>query len=101
MNPTDLAKAAASLPDAWSSSALGRVGTACVKVLRMDGRTVPEEVHGADEVLLVLDGRLVLLVGGAEVPVEEGEMYRVPAGVRHAVGPGSRGTLVIVEEAGA
>ncbi|MFD4137811.1 cupin domain-containing protein [Streptomyces sp. NPDC058572] len=51
--------------------------------------------------LLVLDGRLELLVEGIEVAVETGEMYRVPAGARHAVGPGSRGTLVIVEEPGA
>ncbi len=72
-----------------------------MKVLRMDGSPVQEEVHRADEVLLVLDGRLELLVEGIKVAVETGEMYRVPAGARHAVRPGSRGTLVIVEEPGA
>ncbi|MEU0742579.1 cupin domain-containing protein [Streptomyces sp. NPDC006134] len=101
MSSIDLAGTAAALPAAWSSRPLGRVGTACVKVLRMDGSPVREESHGADEVLLVLDGRLELVVEGTEVTVEAGEMYRVPAGARHAVRPGSRGTLVIVEEPGA
>ncbi|CAL9537402.1 cupin domain-containing protein [Streptomyces sp. enrichment culture] len=101
MSPIDVVETAAALPAAWSSRSLGQVGTACVKVLRMDGRPVQEEAHGADEVLLVLEGRLELLVEGAEVAVRAGEMYRVPAGARHAVRPGSRGTLVIVENPGA
>ncbi|MBC9718562.1 cupin domain-containing protein [Streptomyces sp. TRM66268-LWL] len=100
MSSVNLVETAGVLPAAWSSRSVGHVGTACVKVLRMDGSPVPEEVHAAAEVLLVLDGRLELLVEGAEFAVERGEMFRVPAGARHAVGPGSHGTLVIVEEAG-
>ncbi|MCX4960695.1 hypothetical protein [Streptomyces virginiae] len=47
----------------------------------------------------MLDGWMELLVEvSRSVAVETGEMYRVPAGARHAVGPGSHGTLVIVEE---
>ncbi|MFG2292306.1 cupin domain-containing protein [Streptomyces sp. NPDC048603] len=101
MSSINVLDTAAALPAAWSSRSLGTVGTACVKVLRMDGSPVEEEVHGVDEVLLVLDGRLELLVEGLEVAVESGEIYRMPAGTRHAVRPGSRGTLVIVEVPGA
>ncbi|WP_409467225.1 cupin domain-containing protein [Streptomyces sp. HC307] len=101
MSLINVVETAAALPDAWSSRSLGHVGAACVKVLRMDSSPVQEEAHGADEVLLVFDGRLELLVEGTEIAVEAGEMYRVPAGARHAVRPGSRGTLVIVEEPGA
>ncbi|MET9111769.1 cupin domain-containing protein [Streptomyces zhihengii] len=100
MRSIDVVGTASALPDAWSSRSLGDVGTARVKVLRMDGGPVPEEAHGAAEVLLVLDGRLELSVEGAEVAVGAGEMYRVPAGAWHAVRPGSRGTLVIVEVPG-
>ncbi|MYV62032.1 cupin domain-containing protein [Streptomyces sp. SID4931] len=46
---------------------------------------------------MVLDGRLELSVDGDEVTVGPGEMYVVGAGAAHAVRPGSRGTLVIVE----
>ncbi|GKQ40726.1 cupin domain-containing protein [Streptomyces sp. A012304] len=98
MSSINVVETAAALPAAWSSCCLGQVGATCVKVLRMDSGPVQEEAHGADEVLLVLDGRLELLVEGAEVAVETGGMYRVPAGALHAVRPGSHGTLVIVEE---
>lgn len=97
MSVVKVSEAAAALPRAWSSAVLGRVGTASVKVLRMDGLPVEEERHGEPEVLLVLDGRLELSVEGAAVTVGPGEMYVVGAGVAHAVRPGSRGTLVIVE----
>ncbi|MEU9112641.1 cupin domain-containing protein [Streptomyces sp. NPDC048483] len=78
---------------------LGRVGSACVKVLRMNGLPVAEESHDDAEALLVLDGRLELDVDGDRVPVGAGELYLVPAGTRHAVRPGSHGTLLIVERA--
>ncbi|MFE6867186.1 cupin domain-containing protein [Kitasatospora sp. NPDC057692] len=99
MNPVDLFEAASARPEPWSSAVLGRVGTAALKVLRMDGRELPVEVHEEAELLLVLDGRLELLVDGAEVTVGPGGLYRVAAGVRHAVRPGSTGTLVLVEAA--
>ncbi|WNF31339.1 cupin domain-containing protein [Streptomyces sp. C11-1] len=97
MSSVKVAEEAAALPRAWSSAALARVGTASVKVLRMDGLPVEEERHTEPEVLLVLDGRLELTVDGGAVTVGPGEMYVVGAGVAHAVRPGSRGTLVIVE----
>ncbi|WP_327238178.1 cupin domain-containing protein [Streptomyces sp. NBC_01317] len=97
MSTVDLAETAAGLPQAWSSRLLGRVGAACVKVLRMDGSPVEEESHAADEALLVLDGRLELEVAGTEVSVRAGELFMVAAGTAHTVRPGSRGTLVIVE----
>ncbi|MEU8679441.1 cupin domain-containing protein [Streptomyces sp. NPDC048560] len=97
MGVVDLAGTAAGLPEAWSSRRLGMVGAACVKVLRMDDLPVEEESHGAAEALLVLDGRLELEVDGMPVSVRAGELFMVEAGTAHAVRPGSRGTLVIVE----
>ena len=97
MSVVNLTETAAGLPEAWSSIPLGRVGAACVKVLRMDELPVEEESHGAAEALLVLDGELELVVDGTSVPVRAGELYMVAAGTAHTVGPGSRGTLVIVE----
>lgn len=100
MSLIDPGSVAGALPAAWRSRPLGRVGSACVKVLRMDALPVAEESHTSDEVLLVLDGRMELEVGGSPVSVGPGEMYLVPAGTVHAVRPGSRGTLMIVEDAG-
>lgn len=98
MNPVDVLATADTLPNAWSSRLLGRIGAAHVKVLRMSGLPLAEEQHTAAEALLVLDGRLELTVAGEPVSVGPGEIHWVPAGTRHAVRPGSHGTLVILEE---
>ncbi|WFB08817.1 cupin domain-containing protein [Streptomyces sp. LX-29] len=99
MSPIDLRTTAAELPGSWRSTILGEVGGASLKVLRMDAMPVEEESHPTPEALLVLDGRLELDVAGRPVSVGPGELYVVPAGTPHAVRPGSRGTLVIVEHA--
>ncbi|MGA5816697.1 cupin domain-containing protein [Kitasatospora sp. NPDC094028] len=93
----DVNERAAGLPGAWRSVVLGAVGTAVVKVLRMDGRELPEEVHGTAEVLYVTEGALELRLGGVDLTVSVGELCQVPAGVPHAVRAGSRGALLIVE----
>ncbi|MGW3041670.1 cupin domain-containing protein [Kitasatospora sp. NPDC001159] len=97
MSLVDVKECVARLPEAWRSVVLGRVGTAEVKVLRMDGRELEAEAHGTAEVLFVADGRLELELEGEELTVAAGELCRVPAGARHAVRAGSRGTLLIVE----
>ncbi len=97
MSVVTVPETASALPRAWSSTVLARVGTASVRVLRMDALPVEEERHEEAEVLLVLDGCLELSVDGREVRVGPGGMYVVGAGVAHAVRPGSRGTLVIVD----
>lgn len=95
--PTELRALAAALPVAWRSTVLGRVGDAQVKVLRMDATPYPEESHAYTEGLLVIDGRMHLRLQGTTVTVRAGELYLVPAGVVHAVAPGSGGTLVIFD----
>ncbi|MFI5527250.1 cupin domain-containing protein [Kitasatospora sp. NPDC051853] len=97
MNQVDLSATAAQLPAAWASQVLAEVGTAVVKLLRMDGRPLAPEVHPTPEVLLVVEGRLELLTGGADFTLGPGEAYHLAAGVEHAVRPGSHGTLLIVE----
>ncbi|MEU7026746.1 cupin domain-containing protein [Streptomyces sp. SBR177] len=97
MSPVNLFDVASRLPAAWRSQTLGQVGTACVKVLRMDELPVEEEAHRVAEALIVLDGSLELVVDGAPMTAGPGELCLVPAGARHAVRPGSHGTLLIVE----
>ncbi|MEU7169150.1 cupin domain-containing protein [Streptomyces morookaense] len=97
MNTVDIPSTAAELPCAWSSLLLGQVGRTGVKVLRMDGRSLESESHDTTEALLVVDGQLQLLTDGIEIEVRAGEIHIVEAGVEHAVRPGSRGTLVIIE----
>ncbi|HAT1644614.1 TPA: cupin domain-containing protein [Raoultella planticola] len=93
----DLATEARAIPEAWHSHLLGRVGTAHLKVLRMDERSVTEEVHEYDEGLLVIDGRLELSVKGKKISVTTGQLYVAKAGIPHTVETGSFGTLVIID----
>jgi quercetin dioxygenase-like cupin family protein len=88
---------AAQLPKAWSSRVVARFGTANLKLVRMDASAYPDECHDYDEGLLVLDGEMLLQVGGQEIRVLAGDIYVVPAGVVHGVGAGSRGTLLILD----
>lgn len=93
----DLRALAASLPGAWRSSLLARIGGAQIKLLRMDGRAYPDETHDAPEALLVLEGCCRLTVDGRPEPIEAGHLRLVPAGTRHGVDAGSHGLLLIVD----
>ncbi len=97
MSTIPLLQAARSLPEAWRSQILARVGPANVKVERMDARPQPEEIH-ADfaEALIVLEGRLELECGGRATSVQQGELFIVPLNTPHRVLPGSEGALLIV-----
>ena len=93
----DLAQQAAQLEQAWRSKRLARVGDTSLKLARMDAQAHPDETHVRAEGLLVLDGELHLDVAGEAVTVTAGQLYMVPAGVSHAVRPGSLGTLLIID----
>jgi mannose-6-phosphate isomerase-like protein (cupin superfamily) len=93
----DLAQQSAQLEQAWRSKRLARVGDTSLKLARMDAQAHPDETHACAEGLLVLDGELHLDVAGEAVTVTAGQLYMVPAGVSHAVRPGSHGTLLIID----
>jgi quercetin dioxygenase-like cupin family protein len=90
-------KLAASQSESWKSSVLAKVGSANIKVMRMDGCPYPDEPHDYPEGLLVIDGWLNLIIGNDAITVRAGEIFILPVGVAHAVAPGSIGTLVIFD----
>jgi quercetin dioxygenase-like cupin family protein len=92
----DLNAAAAQLP-IWQSAVLAEVAGAKLKVLRMDGSAAPAEAHSYPETLLVIEGQLNLSLDGETISVQAGQLFVVPAGIAHAVAPGSSGTLVIMD----
>ena len=94
----DLVASAGLLEMAWHSHVLGRVGGANFKVVRMDATAYPDECHDFDEALLVLEGHMNLEIQNSVVAVRAGEVFIVPAGISHAVAPGSVGTLVIIDQ---
>lgn len=93
----DFVAIAAQLPDSWTSTRLGQVGPARIKVLRMDEQAYEEETHDYNEGLLVISGYLHLRIGDQAIKVDAGQMYLVEAGTAHGVLIGSQGTLVIID----
>lgn len=97
MQRTDLLSLAATLPQAWRSTAAASLHGLAIKVLRMDDAAYPEEVHDYDEALSVLEGCMKLQWAHRTESFHSGELCLVPAGQPHAVAPGSHGTLMIRE----
>jgi len=97
MSMIDLVKASQSLPKAWSSTLLGLVGSASIKLLRMDAAAYVEETHDYNEALIVIEGILELEVGAQLQKMRAGQMYIVQARTPHLVRQGSSGTLMIVD----
>ncbi|PYC16997.1 cupin domain-containing protein [Pseudomonas mosselii] len=93
----DLESISRTLPQAWKSTVLGKVGRSNINVLRMDQMSAAAEVHDYTEGLLVISGLLRLAVQGDTIDVAAGQIYMAQAGITHAVLPGSHGTLVIID----
>jgi quercetin dioxygenase-like cupin family protein len=97
MSKTNLLQTASQLPDSWRSVVIDQAAGANVKVLRMDDRAYPNETHDFAEALLVVEGQMNLQIRDDVISVRTGEVFIVPAGIPHAVAPGSHGTLVIID----
>jgi quercetin dioxygenase-like cupin family protein len=97
MSKINLTEIAEQLPVAWRSKIVGQAGGAQLKVLQMNADAYPIETHDFDEALLVIAGIMNLQLGNNFASVNAGELLIVPAGVPHAVAPGSHGTLVIID----
>ena len=83
LDTVSLEAACAALTDLWSPKVVARVGDQYVKVARLRGEFVWHAHEGEDELFLVLKGRLRIQLEDGEVSLGPGELFVVPAGVRH------------------
>jgi mannose-6-phosphate isomerase-like protein (cupin superfamily) len=83
MNVVGLEAACAALTDLWSPRVVARVGDQYVKVAKVQGEFVWHAHEGQDELFLVLKGRLRIQLEDREVALGPGDLFVVPAGVRH------------------
>lgn len=71
---------------AISSRILAKNGGGSLTLFAFDaGQGLAEHTAPFDAVVLVLDGRLALTIGGVEVTATKGTVVRMPANVPHAV----------------
>jgi mannose-6-phosphate isomerase-like protein (cupin superfamily) len=79
----NLEAAAGDLAEQWSPKVVARVGDQYVKVARVQGEFVWHAHEGEDELFLILRGRLRIQFEDGDVELGPGDVYVVPAGVRH------------------
>ncbi|MGE4527135.1 MAG: cupin domain-containing protein [Rhodospirillaceae bacterium] len=84
-----------------ASRVLARTGGGNLTLFAFDaGQGLSEHTAPFDALVMVLEGRLNLTIGGAPVAAEPGSLVRMPAGVPHAVDApeASRMLLVMLRE---
>ena len=96
MSTRNLIAAAHELP-CWRSAIVARIGSANVKIERLNAEGQPPETHDDfDEALIVLQGNLELECGGTHVSIRTNDLFVVPMKTPHRVLPGSDGVVLIV-----
>src|SRR5579871_2775617 len=97
----DLAHEAAA-HEPWFNQTLTTVNDSVVRLGVIDGDFHWHKHDATDEFFLVLDGRLLIDVEGADtVTLERQQAYTVPRGVVHRTrAPSGRTTILMVEAAG-
>jgi mannose-6-phosphate isomerase-like protein (cupin superfamily) len=80
----NLAQAFASFDETWSPRVAAEIDDFAVKLVKLEGEFVWHHHDDADELFLVVEGRLVLRFRDRDdVELGAGELYVVPRGVEH------------------
>jgi mannose-6-phosphate isomerase-like protein (cupin superfamily) len=79
----NLKAAAGELEELWSPRVVAQVAEHYVKVAKVQGEFVWHAHEGEDELFLVLKGSLRIQMEDGEVTLGAGDIFVVPAGVRH------------------
>ena len=83
MHKVNLAEKLALFTDHWSPRVVGELNGQEVKVVKLKGDFVWHHHESADELFLVLHGRLLIQLRGRDIVLEPGELFIVPKGVEH------------------
>lgn len=83
LNVVNLERAAGALDELWSPRVVARVADQYVKVAKVQGEFVWHAHEDEDELFLILRGSLRIQMEEGDVVLEAGDLFVVPAGVRH------------------
>lgn len=83
MSAVNLEAVCAELDELWSPRVVGRVADQYVKVAKIRGEFVWHAHEEEDELFLVLRGEMRIQMEDGEVTLGPGDVFVVPAGVRH------------------
>jgi len=96
----NLAEKLSRISGAWRPAIIGELNGQHVKLVRFRGAFVWHRHSEADEMFLVLSGRLDIELRERTVPLSTGEMYIVPRGVEHRPVAREEAEVLLFEPAG-
>ena len=83
MNAVNLVQECNALHDYWKSAEIGRLNDSHVYVCKMKGEWNWHHHEEADEMFLVVKGRLLIRLRDREIRLSEGECCVIPKGIEH------------------
>ena len=73
----------ASFTDHWSPKVIAECNGQQVRIAKVQGEFIWHKHDDADELFMVIKGRLTIHLRDCDVTLNEGELFVVPAGVEH------------------
>lgn len=96
----DLAEKCAAIPETWQPRVVAKLNDYHFKVARLEGEFIWHDHADTDEAFLVLEGRLWIDLPDGSVKLGPGELFVVPAGVRHRPRADGEVRLLLIEPRG-
>ena len=93
----NLAQKLALFQEHWSPKIVGELNDNYLKVVKVQGEFVWHKHDDADELFLVLSGRLVIRLRDKEVTLNEGEFAVIPKGVEHQPFAADEAHVLLIE----
>jgi mannose-6-phosphate isomerase-like protein (cupin superfamily) len=100
MDVINLAAKLSQFDERWSPRIVGELNGQHVKLAKLEGEFIWHHHDDADELFLVLCGKLIMHFRDRDVTVGEGEMLIVPRGVEHKPEAPKGAHVLLFEPAG-
>lgn len=100
MDKVNLAQKLRRFTDHWNPRVVGELNGQHVKLVKLKGDFVWHQHEHADELFLVLEGRLVIQLRDRDIALEPGELFIVPKGVEHKPVATAETHVLLFEPAG-
>ena len=86
--------------ETWTPKILGQFDNYYLKVAKMNGAFVWHSHEKADELFVVISGKLKILFRDGEVTISAGECFIVPKGIEHKPVAEEEVHCLLIEQAG-
>ena len=100
MHKVNIAEKLKQFTEYWSPRVVGELNGQQIKLAKLKGDFVWHHHENADELFLVVKGRLVIQLRDRDITLEAGEFFIVPRGVEHKPFAEDEVHVILFEPAG-